>query len=66
MVLYQTLYGIPVIITEQAYETWLQQTWETFPARKKAFDKKVEGYEFSNGIPKEKCFVKLKAGVTAD
>ena len=65
LLLYQSLYGIPVLITEDTYKTMLDQTWAMFTERGENFKAAIDGYGFTDDIPKEKCFVKLKAGTSA-
>mmetsp|Transcript_12263 Transcript_12263/g.16648 ORF Transcript_12263/g.16648 Transcript_12263/m.16648 type:complete len:130 (+) Transcript_12263:1593-1982(+) len=63
---YSMTIGVPVMISTDAYKTMLDTTWAIFPERSEAFHSKTEKYSFSDNIPKEKCFVKLKEGITHD
>jgi len=44
----------------------LDQTWVAFADRGEQFKNKTAEYEFTNSIPKEKCFIKLKDGITPE
>ena len=65
-IMYLALGGLPVMVPTTDFKDIMNEYWLQFPERKEAFYNKTADYEFVDGIPKQKCFIKLNPDITEE
>ena len=58
--------GIESLTSLTAYTAMLNEHWELYPEDKQNFDEDYADYDWVDGIPKSKFFVKLNPEISSD
>lgn len=55
-----------LLITEEQYKEIMEDFMNTYPESRERYNDLIKQYDFSNGVPKYKVFVKVNETISAD